>query len=161
MTDNRTIFEVVHKYFADSAWVTTQFVGKPILRFSHTGKNGQWVCIAHARESEDRFVFYSIGITAIPEEQRLAVAEFITRANFGLLIGNFEMDMSDGEVRFKTSIDVEGDRLSTALLRRLVDLNLEMMDKYLPGLHAVIEEGTPPVSAISAIEGPSKPRFEG
>ena len=161
MSDKRPIFDVVHKYFADSAWVTTQFVGKPILRFSNVGKNGSWVCIAHARESEERFVFYSIGISGMPEGKRLAMAEFITRANFGLIIGNFEMDLSDGEVRFKTSIDVDGDRLSTALLRQLIDVNLEMMDKYLPGMLAVIDTDISPEMAVRAVEGPATARFEG
>ncbi len=50
----------------------------------------------------------------------MAVAEFITRANFGIVIGNFEIDFSDGEIRYKTSIDVEGDRPSFALIKRLV-----------------------------------------
>lgn len=160
MSDKRPIFDVVHKYFGDSSWVTTQFVGKPILRFNHVGKNGSWVCIAHARESEDRFVFYSIGVTGMPEARRLAAAEFLTRANFGLIIGNFEMDMGDGEVRFKTSIDVDGDRFTTALLRQLVDVNLEMMDKYLPGIIAVIDTDTSPEAAVAGIEGPSTARFE-
>lgn len=161
MSDRRPLFDVVHKYFADSSWVTTQFVGKPILRFSHKGKNGQWVCIAHARESESRFVFYSIGLAAVPEERRPALALFLTRANYGLIIGNFEMDLDDGEVRFKTSIDVEDDRLSTALLRHLVDVNIEMMDKYLPGMQAVVEEGIDPHVAITAVEGVIEPTYEG
>ena len=161
MSDKRSIFDVVHKYFGDSQWVTTQFTGKPILRFSHVGKNGSWVCIAHARESEERFVFYSIGITGMLEAKRLAMAEFITRANFGLIIGNFEMDLNDGEVRFKTSIDVDGDRLSAALLKQLVDVNLEMMDKYLPGMLAVIDTDTSPADAVMGVEGPTTARFEG
>lgn len=53
----------------------------------------------------------------VPEDRRLALAEFLTRANYGLFIGNFEMDWQDGEVRYKTSIDVAGDRLSTALVQ--------------------------------------------
>lgn len=161
MSERRPMFDVVHKFFADSSWVTTQFVGKPILRFAHSGKNGQWVCIAHCRESESRFVFYSIGLAAVPEETRPALALFLTRANFGLIIGNFEMDMSDGEVRYKTSIDVEDDRLSTTLLRHLVDVNIEMMDKYLPGMRAVVEDGADPEAAVIAVEGIIEPRFEG
>jgi len=160
MSDKRSIFDVVHKYFGDSQWVTTQFTGKPILRFSHVGKNGSWVCIAHARESEERFAFYSIGITGMPEAKRLAMAEFITRANFGLIIGNFEMDMNDGEIRYKTSIDVQGDRLSTAMVDHLVRISVNMMDKYFPGITAVIEEGTDPATAIEAIEGPPQQQSE-
>jgi len=44
--------------------------------------------------------------------------KFLTRANYGMMIGNFEMDFTDGEIRYKTSIDVEGDKLSSALIKR-------------------------------------------
>jgi hypothetical protein len=30
-----------------------------------------------------------------------------------MIIGNFEMDFEDGEIRYKTSIDVEDDSLSS------------------------------------------------
>lgn len=160
MTEPKRMFDVVMKYFGDSPHVTTQFTGRPILRFTHEGNNGRWICIAHCRESEDRFIFYSIGLAASPPERRLALAEFLTRANFGLLMGNFEMDMDDGEVRFKTSIDVEGDRLTTALINQLVRVNIEMMDKYLPGILAVAHQEIDPLTAIIAVEGPQTKRSE-
>jgi hypothetical protein len=31
--------------------------------------------------------------------ERAPPAEFITRANYGLIIGNFELDFEDGEIR--------------------------------------------------------------
>ena len=76
-----------------------------------------------------------------PGERMAAVAEFITRANYGLIIGNFELDFSDGEIRYKTSLDVEGDRLSQALIKQLVYTNVLTMDQYLPGILAVLEQG--------------------
>ncbi|MCB0065194.1 MAG: hypothetical protein KDE19_23885 [Caldilineaceae bacterium] len=48
-----------------------------------------------------------------------------------MMIGNFEFDYTDGEICYKTSIDVEDDRLTTALIKCLVYTNV-MMDKYLP-----------------------------
>ncbi|MCP2729201.1 YbjN domain-containing protein [Symplocastrum sp. BBK-W-15] len=87
-----------------------------------------------------------------PESKRLAIAEFITRANYGMMIGNFELDFSDGEIRYKTGIDVEGDKLTSALINHLVYANLTMMDEYLPGIRAVIENNVFPQDAIAQIE---------
>jgi len=95
---------------------------------------------------------YSICPIRAPEDKRPAVAEFLTRANYGLLIGNFEMDFEDGEIRYKTSIDVEGDRLSPALLRQLTYANVVTMDRYLPGIMSVIYGNVTPVEAIAQIE---------
>ena len=36
------------------------------------------------------------------ENSRLAAAEFLTRANYNMRNGNFELSMEDGEIRFKT-----------------------------------------------------------
>jgi hypothetical protein len=62
------------------------------------------------------------------------------------------MDFDDGEIRYKTSIDVEGDLLTTDLIKQLVYANIMMMDHYLPGIQAVIDGTMSPKQAIQAIE---------
>jgi hypothetical protein len=88
----------------------------------------------------------------VPEDKRLIMADFLTRANYGLYIGNFEMDFNDGEVRYKTSIDVEGTELNTALITRVVYDNLAVMDRYLPGIMSVVFGGASPTEAIAQVE---------
>jgi hypothetical protein len=87
-----------------------------------------------------------------PADKRSAMAEFLPRANYGLTIGNFEMDFDSGEIHYKTGIDVEGDRLSTALVRQLVYANVAIVDRYLPGIMAVIYGNVSPMEAIAQIE---------
>ncbi len=52
-----------------------------------------------------------------PKSQRQAMA------NSDMIIGNFELDFHHGEIRYKRSIDVEGDRLSFACINNLVYAN--------------------------------------
>ena len=82
-----------------------------------------------------------------------AVSEFITRANFGMIIGNFELDLSDGEVRYKTSVDLEGVDIQSNMLRNLLYANVLTMDKYFTGLMRVIYGGITAQEAIQEIEG--------
>ena len=100
----------------------------------------------------EQLLFYVMMPFKIPEEARNTIAEFITRANYGLRVGNFEMDFTDGEIRYKTSIDVEGDHLSSALVKPLVYTNVTIMDKYLPGIIAVVDKGIKPVDVIAQVE---------
>ncbi|MBN1955028.1 MAG: YbjN domain-containing protein [Anaerolineae bacterium] len=156
MTDQleeNTILETVTRFFQEDGWPFEQLEGKPILRTGFRGDNGNWRCFAQAREGQEQFVFYSILDTYVPENRRQATANFLTRANYGLIIGNFELDMSDGEVRYKTSVDVEGDRLSTALVKQMVYINVMMMDRYLPGIMKVAFGEIDPLDAIVEIEG--------
>jgi hypothetical protein len=86
-----------------------------------------------------------------PTTTRLATQEFVTRANYGLVIGNFEMDLDDGEVRFKASLDLHGEPLTTPLLRALAEATLTTMRRYLPGLLAVMH-GVDPRTALAGVE---------
>lgn len=147
------MFDVVQRFFTDDEWYFLQMDQQPILQMSFQGKNGKWTCYGQVKEDQCIFFFYSVAPVNVPEEKRLAMAEFITRANYGLKIGNFEMDFSDGELRYKTSLDVENDHLSTALVSNLVYANLWTMDRYLPGILSVIYGNVSPVTAVQKIEG--------
>ncbi|WP_448265168.1 YbjN domain-containing protein [Nostoc sp. DSM 114159] len=147
-----SIFEEIINFFQADDWPFVQLPGQPALQISFQGENGKWNCYARTRSEQNQFVFYSICPVNSPENKRLAVAEFITRANSGMMIGNFELDFTDGEISYKTSIDVEGDRLSFALIQRVVYANVTMMDEYLPGIMSVIYGNVSPEEAIAKIE---------
>jgi hypothetical protein len=155
MSSTGSIFDAIVRFFREDDWHFEQLPGQPILRLGFRGKNGTWHCYALARESRHQFVFYSILDVHVPSNRRQAMAEFLTRANYGLGIGNFEMDFNDGEVRYKTSIDVEGDRLTSALIKHMVYLNVLTMDRYLPGIMSVAFGNANPAQAIAAIEDDS------
>jgi hypothetical protein len=116
------------------------------------GENGKWTCYARVREEQEQFLFYSICPVNAPDSKRMAIAEFLTRANSGTIIGNFELDFTNGEIRYKTSIDVQGDSLSFELIKQLVYANVTMMDQYLPGIMSVIYGEVEPKDAIAQIE---------
>ena len=115
--------------------------------------NGQWFCMADIQPDSDIVAFYSFYPVEVPSDRRDAMSAFITLANYGMFIGNFAMDVSDGELRFKTSVDVEDLDSDTAkhLFDRLVAANIATMDRYFPGITAVME-GQDPERAIALIE---------
>jgi len=67
------------------------------------------------------------------------VARYITRANWKLLLGNFEMDFEDGQVRFRSSVDFAGDELKDRTLRRTILTAMEVVEAHAEALSAVIE----------------------
>lgn len=146
------ILKVVTDSLTPNGQPMYQWESDTVVSFPYKGKNGQWRCYADARDDSFLCCFYSIFPETAPEEQRLAMAEFMTRVNYTLTVGNFEMDFSDGEIRLKTSIDVEGDRLSMALFRQLTVANVTMMDRYLPGIKAIIKGDLSPEQASAQIE---------
>lgn len=147
------IFEAIINFFTADDWPFVQVPGQPALQIAFQGENGKWTCYARARVEQQQFVFYSMCPVNAAESKRSAIAEFLTRANCGIIIGNFELDFTDGEISYKTSIDVEGDRLSFALIQQVVYANVTMMDEYLPGIMSVIYGNLSPEEAIAQLEG--------
>jgi hypothetical protein len=114
------ILSAIVNFFTEDDWSFTKIQGEPILRMAFQGKNGKWTCYAKARTEQAHFVFYSICPVSVPESKRLAIAEFITRANYSTIIGNCELDFICGEIRYKTSINVEGSTLTFPQIKQLV-----------------------------------------
>lgn len=146
-----SLWETVKDFFEESSvWSScTQLPEQTVLRLKVQTEDTLLTCYAQVVEYQDLCSFYSLCPIEIPEAQRLSVMEYITRVNYDLPIGNFELNLDVGEVRFKTSIDVEGDRLSEALLQALTRANLEIMIDYLPGIYAIVKDG---ISAQKALE---------
>ena len=70
-----------------------------------------------------------------------------------MIIGNFELDFIDGEIRYKTSIDVGNDILTQELMKQVVYTNVMTMDTYQPAIMSVIYSDVSPEDAIKEIEG--------
>jgi hypothetical protein len=147
------ILETVSRFFEQDEWPFTQLEDALILKTGFNGDNGQFTCFAQEREQQQQFVFYAVAPVKAPENSRLAVAEFLTRANYGLIVGNFELDFSDGEVRYKTSVDVENAEITEAVVKNLVYANVLTMDRYITGIMRVVYGGATPAEAIQEIEG--------
>lgn len=76
------------------------------------------------------------------------VMEFVTRANWGLNTGNFELDIDVGSLRFKTSLDFHGSELQPVLIRNLILNALDAVATYEHHLAQVIAGATDPKQAI-------------
>jgi hypothetical protein len=147
--------QAVAAFFSEDGWSFEQMPERPILRLPFQGKGGRWNCYAQVRVTKDveQVLFYSVLPLNVSVDKRAAIAEFITRANYGMALGNFELDYSDGEVRYKTSVDVTDQEIGAGLLRPLIYTNVLMMDKYMSGLIAVVYADVSPAEAVKQIEG--------
>ena len=146
------IFEAVINFFKENNWLFFQMEQEPALQMSFQGENGQWMCLVKVREEQEQLIFYSISPVKVAENKRLVMAEFLSRANFGLSIGNFELNFADGEIRYKTSIAAKGNGVNSALIGQLIFANLLTMDEYLPGIMSIIYTELSAVEAIAQIE---------
>lgn len=137
----------------EHGWDYEELDDDSALGWSMSGPDGSWSSFALAREDEGRFAVYSALGERIPAQLRADAAELVARANWGLPVGNWELDMDDGTVRFKTSIDIAADRLSLGLARRAIERNLAVVDAYIAAFSAFAALRVTAREAITLAEG--------
>jgi hypothetical protein len=145
-------FATVGEFMEQDGWHPQTIEESYVYRSNFMGANGQSECYAQVRIDLEQLLFYVVLPVRAPEEARLNVAEFLTRANYGLRIGNFELDFGDGEIRYKSSLDFEGETLTHGLIRNTLYPAVQTMDRYMPGILAVVYGGKTPAEAVAAVE---------
>ena len=146
-------FATLGEFLRDDGWHPQQLDNRTIFRAYFAGDHGDVRCYAQIRVDLEQFLFYVVAPVKAPEAMLPAVVEYITRANFGLRIGCFEVDHADGEVRYRSSLDFEHETLTPGLIRNAIYPAVHTMDFYLPGLLAVMYGNKTPKEAIAEIEG--------
>lgn len=97
----------------------------------------------------------------VPEEARTKIVEYTTRANYGLFLGNFQMDLDDGEVLYQTAMVFYDHTAMQQEVRRLIQVAIHMAERYGQGFYDVIHYGVSPEDAVKAAEGDNSGRSIG
>lgn len=119
-------------------WRLEQLPGKQIWRTEIPGAEDSYTCYVQIDDELGQLVFYGIVPHTVPPADRVESAVALAGVNYGLAVGKFELDLTDGELRFSTGIDVTGTRLDPVVLERMIDNALEMLDAYTPTLRRKI-----------------------
>lgn len=86
----------------------------------------------------------------------LKMADFLTRANYGLPVGNFELDQRDGEIRYRVFIYPESGQVpSTDKIVAGVYASIGIYKTYGKGIVAVLSGELTPEEAIDLCENSS------
>lgn len=151
MTELQTFAGLVLGFFEDQDWPVAEIEPEELYETAFEGEHGVWPCRVHCYGTDRRLVFVSAFPGVVAEDRRTAVGELCNRANFGLAVGNFELDHDGGEVRFRTSLDATEAWPDVELVRNVVVANVLTFDQYLPAIEAVLQ-GTAPADAIEDVE---------
>ncbi len=146
------ILTTVEAYLVDNEWHFEKLDEMDVIQCGVKGENASFRLLFIAKEEKDLFILYVISPNNIPENRRKDIAEYLTRINYGLGVGNFEMDMDDGEVRYKIGIDIEGSYLSHVMIDNFISGSIMAMDKYYPGMMSISFAGISPKEAIETIK---------
>lgn len=156
-------------YSTEIADAISKFLAEDDWRFSFDGQKGRFnfsVSIAAAIKKiiydilvhEDSFTVYAaspIGPDEKDREQMTTAMEFICRANYGLRNGNFELDLNDGEIRYKSFVDCEGALPSREIVKNSIYVPAAMFKRYSEGITSILYKNATAKEAIEKCESNS------
>ena len=165
-----TVLAFFARHLDGLKWQYHRFADRPVLFCGFNGGDVLWDFNIVARQKSDGDFLLAVS-SFIPNkarpDRRAAVAELLTRINWELTLGCFEMNYADGEIRFRTSMILPSAELTDAIAEHLVQSNLCIVDERIGQIMAVLYSKKSPATVIKPMPSKSakaktipQPRFE-
>ena len=157
----KSLFERVAGYLDANDWRHDADTEKGYFSMGCRIKESSVRVIIDVYESDDwrRLLTFSTYPVMVPEHRRSAVVEALTRINYQLIYGNFEMDLADGEIRFRTVVEAEKE-LDDAMIDRVLNANLSSADRYFAALMTITYGNASPATVIDLASLPAKENLQ-
>ena len=127
------------------------FSGDHSIRVRIAGKRFNFALILVVDEDARTFVAYATLPVAVEPARRAAVAEVMTRINYRLRLGTFDLDFDDGEMRFGSGCDVEGGTLTQHMALTVIGNVCASVDRYGSALMRVMFGDVSPEDAAAEV----------
>lgn len=119
------------------------------------GENGKLTILV--REQAGHFGCLSVSTTfgfMAPESSLKTVSEWAVRANYGTILGKFDIDHRDGEVDFEINVPSCFGPLTDESCCHIMMASLTTVDRYIPSLMKVVYGGISPKKAVEEASAP-------
>lgn len=88
-----------------------------------------------------------VGVETEDREMLQNMALFLSRVNYSLKNGSFQLDCSDGEIRYHVYADCDGGVPSAKQIRNSITVTCMMVSRYAAGITGIIYSGLNPEEA--------------
>jgi len=130
---------VAHQ-LAEDGWPLGVDAEAPAVHTRFEGNSGPHRAVLTFDSEVERVLLYGVVFDTSETASRARLQELVTRINYGLAVGVFEMDLDDGEVRYRLSIPAEH-ALPDIVVPALID-SCAAVDTYAPTFAAVAQGQT-------------------
>jgi hypothetical protein len=148
----KNIFESFCSFLDEDNWRYRADEDQSVIKFGIQGETADFDCYVDIKPDRYLCILYVIAPNRVPPLKRTQAAEFLTRANYGLILGCFELDMDDGEIRYRTSVQVEDSEMSQAMVKTIINVSFGTMERYYSGLMSIIYGDVTVMEAIKVSE---------
>ena len=138
-TEPQSDFQSLQAVLDELGWPHEEAEPGRVIQTLFAAERAQYNCYIHLLAERRQILCYSVYPRHVPPDRIHAVAECVARANWDLIWGNFELNLDNGGLRFKTSLTLGKADLQPALLRPLTLGNVSGMFRFQPSFDALID----------------------
>ncbi len=144
--------DTVTEFFKGKDWKFELNQEKHRVESGVSAENGEWRFYVSASDENNLCFVLSAFPQKCPPRRQKACAELLTRINYGLLLGCFEMNYDSGSIAFKTSYPFTAGQIDPERVKEAIEFNIAFMDRFLPAIMAVIYTGISPKRAYAVVD---------
>lgn len=153
----KTITESVEYLFKVEDIKYDQPEDESVYLFHFSGRTGHYVTQVFVDE-EDRFLAaHTTCPFDVPKTKQVHVLELVARINWRLEVGNFDIDLKDGQIICRLSMRVGDIELDDETVSYIIFGSVFRMDSFFPAIAAVVYGNVCPEEALEMLAEGTKP----
>ena len=137
-----SVYEAINQFLNDENVRFEHDEELNLIRFFFSAETAGWMVTVHHFEEASQLVVLSHFPSVVEEEFRTVVGEFVLRVNWELVVGGYDFGVDDGNLRFRTSIDIDDLEVTPLFVRNLIYSNISTMDLHIAALNRVAHGGS-------------------
>ncbi len=149
---NKDILNAVCGYLDDNSWKYDLIEEDGIVKLGFGSESKFEYYITYFAINQSTFTFNVVIPANAQEEVRMRTVEFITKVNYHLLLGSFEMDFDDGQLIYKTTHCCEDTVPTKAQINAVMFTSVMTVEKYSDAIIALLSESATVDKAIEMAE---------
>ena len=136
--DQEQIVDAVRDWLDDDDWHYEYNAEKHLFQMGINLKSKIKTGRIFIDVKDDCYLVYLYAPISGDADNLAELTKYLTVANYGLFNGNFELDVHDGEIRYKTFVNCDGlESLSAEVIKDSIYVCCVMMDRYGDGIAAL------------------------
>jgi hypothetical protein len=142
----------VRDWLRANEWTFDDVPDASCIRTGVQGKHARYRLVLGVRGEGPCFLVFGLYDFVVPSTRLASCADLVNRINFVSLVGCFEMDPDDGELRYRVTIPMEDAELSDGQIERSILVSASMADRWYPAFLALIHGGLSPSDAFESAD---------
>lgn len=160
---NQSIAQAIGMHLSDRGWTYDFHEDDGVFTFNVSvrgkAKSVRYLLVVHDQGFASN-AYFPLGPNPEDERELTRMARFLTRANHGLRMGGFEMDMDTGDICYKVYCNCSGIDPTDSMIGESIDCPTAMYERYGAGILDVLFHNADDKEAVMKCEMDVSVRME-